>query len=272
MFMQNPEFSKVLKDESHICVIRSAHRRPDEGSKRQPHRHPFFSIELVCEGKTNHYINGEYYEGNKGTIFLFSPFDSHYYEYLDDTPLVLQSLYFSEDFLSDEIVSALHIDKTPYAAKLSGSELGDLCRIFDSLHEEYNSSNPLRKSFLQNMAEKVILYTLRASENRQESISAGTIQSAISYIRQNFLEPITLGDIAARFYVTPNHFCKYFKKYTGTTFKNYLISMRLDFALKQLQLTKKSITEICFESGFSSPSYFTKIFTKKFGNPPSSFR
>lgn len=270
MSVKNFDTAKLLQDESHTWVIKNI-AGPKNSVPPHSHRHSSFSIELIVSGEVSHYINGEFYESQKGSVFLFSPFDEHRYEYINDDEVHIECLYFGEDILSPEILSALDVDKTPFAARLSGSDFDEICNDFTLLHKEYQEDNSFRTTILRNITEKIIISTLRAAKIKKREIK-NNVQGAVSYIRRHFRENLSLQEVSAAFFVTPNHFCKYFKKYTGTTFKNYLNSLRCDFALSLIQSTKKSMTEICFESGFSSPSYFSKIFAKKFGKPPREFR
>ena len=270
--MKAPEFDNLLKDDSHLVIIESVHRRPEVAPKQHlPHRHPFFSIELMCSGEANQYVNGEYYDCKSGSAFLFSPFDEHMFEYINDEEFHLVCLYFGEDALSTEVLGALDVDCTPYAAKLSPEAFDEILRDINLLKHEYAKDDPFRKTMLQSLANKIIISLLRSSKSHKREVK-NNVQGSVAYIRRHFRENLTLEQIAKTFYVTPNHFCKYFKKYTGQTFKDYLNNLRCDYALKQIETTAKSITDISFESGFASPSYFTKIFTRKFGKKPSNFR
>jgi AraC-like DNA-binding protein len=58
---------------------------------------------------------------------------------------------------------------------------------------------------------------------------------------------------------------------TGTSPNNFLRNYKLNKALKLIEEKNFNISEIAFESGFSSPSYFSKCFQKKFGMLPSDF-
>lgn len=58
---------------------------------------------------------------------------------------------------------------------------------------------------------------------------------------------------------------------TGTSPNNFLRNYRLNKALKLIEQKNFNISEIAYESGFSSPSYFAKCFQKKFGVLPSDF-
>lgn len=63
-----------------------------------------------------------------------------------------------------------------------------------------------------------------------------------------------------------------FKREFGTTVNAYITEARLAWAKKLLDGGEKSIGEIAFETGFSDQSYFSKVFSSKFGTPPSEYR
>jgi len=58
----------------------------------------------------------------------------------------------------------------------------------------------------------------------------------------------------------------------NTTFKEYLTSLRLDYAAKLLIISDFSSTEICYTSGFNDFSSFSRAFKKKFFISPSEYR
>lgn len=58
---------------------------------------------------------------------------------------------------------------------------------------------------------------------------------------------------------------------TGTSPNEFIREYRLNQALKLIEKKNGNITEIAFESGFSSPSYFSKCFQKRFGILPSDY-
>jgi len=58
---------------------------------------------------------------------------------------------------------------------------------------------------------------------------------------------------------------------TGYTPNEFIKEFRLIKSLELIEKKKGNISEIAFESGFSSPSYFSKCFLKRFGRLPSDF-
>ena len=71
---------------------------------------------------------------------------------------------------------------------------------------------------------------------------------------------------------TPYYLSRIFKKYTGTTFSEYLTNYRIEQAKKLLGEGKLSVKEIAYATGFNSQGYFSKIFKKYAGVSPSDFK
>jgi AraC-like DNA-binding protein len=58
---------------------------------------------------------------------------------------------------------------------------------------------------------------------------------------------------------------------TGKSPNNFISDYRLKRALALLKTNRGNISEIAFETGFSSPSYFSKCFQKRYGHLPSDY-
>ncbi len=109
--------------------------------------------------------------------------------------------------------------------------------------------------------------------NRREAASGYRLTQAVScYLNDNFGAEITLQDIADVVDRSPFHLCRTIKKYTGQTIHQRLTSLRLDSALEFLWSTRRPITEIALDVGYSSHSHFTALFKKKFGVSPLIYR
>ena len=98
------------------------------------------------------------------------------------------------------------------------------------------------------------------------------INSVFAYIVENFHDEVFLNKAAAIIGMTPNAFCKFFKKMTRKTFMETVINYRINFATQQLTETDKSITDICFESGFRDVSHFYKTFSAYMKMSPLNYR
>ena len=109
-------------------------------------------------------------------------------------------------------------------------------------------------------------------ENSKEKEAGSIIDRAKEYINENFRRDISLDDVSREVDISPYYFSKLFKQETGKNFIEYLTEIRLKNARELLQDSRLSIKEICAQSGYSDPNYFSRIFKKYEGVTPSEFR
>lgn len=98
------------------------------------------------------------------------------------------------------------------------------------------------------------------------------LRSMLSYIEEHMSKKLTLADMSRQFYMTPGSFCRYFKKHLGTSFTNYVNSIRLEKASRMLAATTTPVMEIAFLCGFENFSYFIRLFKQKMGQTPLAYR
>ncbi|GAA3521829.1 AraC family transcriptional regulator [Aquimarina addita] len=98
------------------------------------------------------------------------------------------------------------------------------------------------------------------------------INLIFNFVQKEFTRQITLDEIADKVSMSVPGFCRYFKKITGKTFIQFVNEYRLVHAAKLLHEKQTSITDICYESGFSNFSHFNKLFKQFSGRTPSTYR
>ena len=106
----------------------------------------------------------------------------------------------------------------------------------------------------------------------EKDMEHNSIQSAIAYMEQHFSEDIRLEDVARHVYLNPAYFSYLFKQTTGISFKEYLTNIRIEEARQLLIKTNSSIVDIALSCGFTSQSYFSRVFKAHTGFTPKSFR
>ena len=101
-----------------------------------------------------------------------------------------------------------------------------------------------------------------------DKIRMGTIYD---YIHGNYDKKTNVNEIAEMVSLSTPAFCRYFKKQTNMTFTDFVNNYRINQA-KLLLLQNSCVTEVCFQVGFESLSYFNKLFKKYIGETPSAFK
>lgn len=99
-----------------------------------------------------------------------------------------------------------------------------------------------------------------------------TLREMIDFIQTHYKEKIALDDIAQAGKVCKSSCCHIFQSYLNQTPNVYLTNYRLKKSIDLMHITNMSITEICYESGFSGASYYAELFRKYLGISPSQYR
>ena len=97
-------------------------------------------------------------------------------------------------------------------------------------------------------------------------------QLAMRYISENFTEHITIKDICSAIGYSKSTLLSAFKKEFSITVNTYLNNMRLGRAKKMLEADDFTINEVALACGFSDQSYFSKVFSAKYGQTPTEYR
>ena len=109
---------------------------------------------------------------------------------------------------------------------------------------------------------------------REDTIASHrrAVERVIIAARERLCEPISLHDMSRVAYLSTFHFNRVFHQITGLPPAKFISAMRLDEAKRLLLNTDRSITDICFEVGYTSLSTFTRRFNQRVGLGPREFR
>ncbi|MXV17263.1 AraC family transcriptional regulator [Hufsiella ginkgonis] len=125
---------------------------------------------------------------------------------------------------------------------------------------------------LQAASEHLITLAFERSGNHVSESEGIRISTIYNYILKNYNKPLMLEDVAATAHMTPQAFCRYFKKHTGHTFISFLNNIRINEACNKLTNGGfGSISTVAYSCGFNSITNFNRVFKSVTGNSPSVF-
>src|SRR3954470_20438595 len=87
-----------------------------------------------------------------------------------------------------------------------------------------------------------------------------------------YSEPLDVRTVAAVAHVSPAHFISCFRSVFGETPHRYLQRRRVERSMFLLRETDRSVTDICFDVGFTSLGTFSRTFREIVGETPSGYR
>jgi len=221
-------------------------------------RIPYIDVTIVLSGVLRYTFNGEKLELHSGDAIVFQMGDTREREEGG-----------AAEYYSFNVEAGESFDMPVFSGKLSNcvnEEIITLLKLYSGCFDDTS----LYASEKGNCCFRMIYYTLfeRYNEMKQDS-HASRIKQCIA---EHLNEPITLSQISAEVFLSPNY-CNYiFKSHTGMTITDYVLLVKMERAKKLLTSTGMSLPEIAYSLGYKQYSYFSRLFAKKVGQSPASFR
>ncbi len=249
------------------------------------HFHPEYELTLIIKGSGKRYTGTHMNDFAEGDLVLLGSNLPHCWKsnpVNDGSKSISIVIHFQKDFLGKDFFLApemkriLHLlNNSQYGIQFTGNTILIQHKMKDLLHEQ----DAFKKLFLMldvlNELSASREYTLLEKQNTQTAFPFNEkerIHTAMGYIVDNFKNNISLKVVAALVNMTPEAFCKYFKKISRKTFIEVVNDYRIDFAIGQLINTEKSIVQIGFDSGFNDISNFYKTFKHRTKLSPLGYR
>lgn len=240
---------------------------------RDRHWHRSVEIFAVCGGELEFHIADRLWHLTPGEFMIVNSNEIHSVDSpLPNETIVLQIplKLFENYYTGEQFVWFTHEP---------GRRDDRFMELIKALYRTY-SEKPCGYDMKMNSIFYQIMYLLvkdyRLTEADDESVrrnkNLNRLSAITSYMKENYAGDITLEEVARVFDYSPNYLSRMFRKYAGITFKSYVQNIRLEYALKELESGKYSITEIAVRSGFSGSKALARAFQKKYGMLPSKYR
>lgn len=153
----------------------------------------------------------------------------------------------------------------------------ELMQYLLRMRDEYQAKKPFYENYLQGCIHLLLgfLYrngVLHNTENRFYNSAVEKVMPALTFVDDHYAEVVTLSELSELCGLSEGYFCRQFKAATDSTPMEYLNFVRIYNAEKLLVRTKRPILEISMEVGFSSVSYFNRMFRRFKSCSPKSYR
>jgi AraC family transcriptional regulator len=154
-----------------------------------------------------------------------------------------------------------------------------LRQLVTILATEVDDGGPSGKLYEDSLAHALatrLIYLGRAEQEPEppkvSALPRHLLQRVIDRMRVDFKANLNLAELAAESGYSRAHFLRIFRIVTGQTPHRYLLDLRLEHARRLVKDRSSRLIEIAVDCGFSSHAYFTKVFTRRFGETPSMYR
>ncbi|SHH45391.1 AraC family transcriptional regulator [Clostridium grantii] len=251
------------------------------------HWHSEMEIVHVNEGSIIITLNQEEYLLKKGDILIIGSNKIHSYQELyceNRIDMILFNYSILEELNKDydsfknllPILQNNHLIKSeenPHIHKRLESQIRTLV-------EEFNNKEIGYKYIIMARLYEFVTILLRTLPKENYTVEeikkiqkkTELLTKVNDYIHRNFMNEITLNQIANEVNYSTFYFTRVFKEYTGVGFKKYLIYYRLNKAREFLLEEDKTIVNVAYESGFNSIKTFNRVFKDYIGCNPTEYK
>lgn len=225
-----------------------------------------FEIEFCTVDGATTYLDGNAIPIRKNTIICAKPGQTRH------TKGVFQCYYLHFEVKNKELHNLLM--KIPNAF-LAEKET-EYKEIFTDLCKYFNKNSDDCKIMLESLILKLI-YRLKQDSTdapifeSAESKQAEVIRNAVKYIKEHLNEDLSLEALSKKFSFSPTYFHNSFKAVMDKTLRVFVEERRIKKSIDLLLTTSNSISEIAYECGFSSQSYFCYAFKRYTGTTPQKY-
>ena len=240
------------------------------------HYHTFHKIIEFLGGESGYGVEGKQYLLQPGDLVLVPQGCIHRPEAEPNAPYERRILYLSPEFLrraggSCDLAACFDRAREEFRFVVhpaDGTGGAQLAALEAAEREEAFGRELLAQSLLfqfliglnRAMAGNTLQYAKPAAYDRK-------IESILRYLSEHLTEPVSIDDLAARFFVSKYHMMRQFRAQTGYTIHGYLTGKRLMRA-RAMIAAGTPVLQASEESGFGDYSAFLRAYRKQFGAAP----
>ncbi len=250
------------------------------------HRHDAFEINFLygCKG-ARRIVGDSIEELSDFDLVVIGPGIEHGWEmhncqskYMREFTIQFAPNFYVEDYLTD---NKLHHILKLLKISSNGVTFGieTVLHSYHRLEKVIEIEDPFDKMFalhklMDTLAKGKDMRILSSAtfSNTFATNDSRRITKVQKYISEHVTEKIRLIELPNLAGMTESSFSRFFKLRTGMSVSEYITNLRLGLATRRLVDTQMTVSEICYECGFSNVSHFSRCFREKKKCSPSEFR
>jgi len=225
---------------------------------------------FVLSGKGYLKYKGKSYTLGKGQGFFIDCMEHQYYKSDATDPFEILWVHFNGG-TSYGYYEQFSKNSSPICTFDKDTLVPSIIKQLILAHQEKNiRTEPLSSKLLVDLLTE-FLFTINAHDSA-ETFLPEYIKEIMKDLDKNLMDKITLGMLAQKYSVSKFHLEKEFKKFTGISPNEYVISNRISLSKELLKYSSIPVSEIAFKIGIDNVSHFINLFKNREGVTPLAFR
>jgi AraC-like DNA-binding protein len=250
------------------------------------HFHDCLEINFVLEGTGINQIEGKQYHMTAGDFYIINNLEHHMsisegnlkmLVIVFDPVFVWENNPRDYDYLQPFFNRNIYFSNRIEANNEYYEELSDIIKKLSKEWEKKQEGYRLVVKAMLMYLLAILYRHFKLKEEIGEDVrrfrkSYDRIRGVVEYINGNFTREISLDELARVALMNRTYLSSYFKEIMNMNISEYIEVLRINHACRLLKTTQKTITEVSFDCGFNSVSYFNRIFKKDMHISPNEFR
>lgn len=243
-----------------------------------PHKHLRLEINHVKKGNCMMHLDNESINFVEGDTMIILSNVNHVFEAGSGGTTLMQLEFLPEIFSGFDLNFPGCIDGIGLGSISPFSEENKLIKIVNNIgimrvvqrivNELEGKNSYYQYLVVMYYAELLVLIYRYMSENYLPICQNDALKRAISFIRFNYHKDISINDVAIQADISERYLRSLFSQYLNISPLDYLNQIRINKSIELLRNTELSVKEVCFQCGFQSPQYFSRIFKQQTGISP----
>ena len=234
------------------------------GLHQPRHTHKFASFSFVLRGRYAEKIDARTHSRSTSTVVFHPPEESHAVVFENDVRILSVEINFEK--LSEIRRHSVIFDDSASCRTEKTNFLGN------RIYQEFCRMDAFSRLAIEGLILELLAEASRSKIGADEKNLPGWLLQTEEFLRENFAESITIEEISKIADVHPVHLSRVFRAKFGCTIGEYVRSLRVEFAAKQIVSTEFPLCEIAQTAGFADQSHLHKIFKSVFGLTPVEYR
>ncbi|AFC30819.1 AraC family transcriptional regulator [Paenibacillus mucilaginosus 3016] len=244
------------------------------------HTHDYYEIYYLMSGRRRLYIGNQCYSLKKGSL-AFIPKNVPHKTMTASPPEHERLVIYFHDAYIDSAVKEQPDLLLPFSGQEPVLELNQQEQAFvenlllQMINEYSDKDRRGRALYFKSLLTQLLLFAGRKQpDGSTEELKPvnPSIREIVQHCNDHFREPMTLGQIAGRFFLSPSYVSRLLKKYTGHSFPEYLNTLRIRESQRLLRETGLKMIEIAEQVGYLNITHFNKNFKLITGMSPLQYK
>lgn len=230
---------------------------------------PDLQLILVVHGRYEYQEDGLRLPVQPGEILWIEPGVRHTFRHVDTE--------------TTGIISSIHLELLPTGSWAAGdyrlvqtperltrvTDMAYLQERFWRMAQVFGSYLPHRALLTSVIAREILLLLLGHWQQTTTAQLSPRMEAMLAFIRRHLQQPLSRQELAAAFGLSPEHINLLFRRELGMTPSSVINRERVMLAYRLIHEQGKSVKEAAYAVGYGDPFYFSRVFKRVLGIPPS---